>query len=131
MYTTVSRAASAVSYRSLRCAFDRMALPLTTVASRNHIWAEPERHLALGQLSTHDDRAKRRDDDSPFQHQRQACRLVSQRSFDPHPEGAQRYEHDGLDSDAAQDVADRDVDLPVERRGERDRDLGQVRRHGQ
>jgi len=50
---------------------------------------------------------------------------------DPHPEGVQRYEHDGLDSDAAQDVADRDVDLPVERRGERDRDLGQVRRHGQ
>ena len=59
----------------------------------------------------------------------QAGSLVGQGALDADTERVQRDEHDRLNRDATQDVADRDVHLPVDGRGDGDRNLWQVRGH--
>ncbi len=61
----------------------------------------------------------------------QARRLVRQRSAFADTERVQRHQHHGLDGDAAEDVADRDVKLAAGCGGVGDRDLRPVGGHGQ
>jgi hypothetical protein len=57
------------------------------------------------------------------------CRAVGQRRSVALAEDVEDDQHDGLDRDAAEDVADRDTDVATGRGGDGDDELGQVRGH--
>jgi len=66
---------------------------------------------------------------APFDDQGQARRLVSQRAPYPDTERIESDEYPGLDRDATQDVADRDVELAARGGTVGDRDLREVSGH--
>jgi hypothetical protein len=82
-------------------------------------------------LRSHDGDDEDGDDERAFEHELQRCRAVGQRPAAAQPKGVERDEHDGLDGDAAEDIADRDAEVVVERGAGGDRDLRQVRRDGE
>lgn len=92
----------------------------------DHVRRDPECHGGRRELCTHDDDGEDGDDDGALQDESQTRCLVGEGVWDADAEAVQGDEHDGLDRDSAQDVADRDVDLPVQGRRDRDGDLGQV-----
>ena len=82
----------------------------------------------LGQLGAHHHRYEDGDDEGALDHQRQARRLVGQRAAGTHAERVQGDQDDGLDGDAAKNVADGDVEVVGRGCADGDRDLGQVGR---
>ena len=90
------------------------------------VGAEPEGDRILGQLRAHHDGHQHGDHDRALQDEGQARGLVGQGAPDPDAEGVQRDEHDRLDGDTTQDVADGDIHLAVQRGGDGDRDFGKV-----
>jgi len=83
------------------------------------------------QLGAHHHHDEDREDDGTFDDQGEARRLVGQWSAFADPERVQGHQDDGLDGDASEDVADRDVKLAAGCGAVGDRDLRQVRRHSQ
>jgi hypothetical protein len=92
---------------------------------------EPAELQGRRQLRAHHRDGEHRDHQPCFQHQAQAGGAVGQRGGAFAAERVHRYQHQGLDRDAAEYVADGDPDVVADRGGHGDRDLRQVRRDRQ
>jgi len=87
---------------------------------------QPERDQRLRELRPHHGDDQHGGHQDALQHQHQGRRLPRQRALARHTD-VQRDQHDRLERDAAQNVADGDADVMVQRGGRRDGDLRQVR----
>jgi hypothetical protein len=92
---------------------------------------QPPHDQGGGQLGAGDDDGEHGDDERRLEDQHERRGPVGQRLPAADTECVQHDQHDGLDGDAAEDVPYRDTDVAGCRRGDDDRDLRQVRRHGQ